>query len=31
MMTMRAVVTAGPGDYDVMRLRDVPVPALGDR
>ena len=31
MMTMRAVVTERPGDYDVMRLRDVPVPALGDR
>jgi len=31
MMTMRAMVTEQPGDYDVMRLTDVPVPALGDR
>ena len=31
MKTMRAVVTEGPGDYDVMRLQDVPLPAVGDR
>jgi acryloyl-coenzyme A reductase len=28
---MRAMVTDQPGDYDVMRARDVPVPALGPR
>ena len=28
---MRAVVTERAGDYDVMRLADVPVPALGPR
>jgi NADPH:quinone reductase-like Zn-dependent oxidoreductase len=28
---MRAVVTERAGDYDVMRLADVPVPTLGPR
>jgi len=28
---MRAVVTAKPGDYDVMRLEEVPLPAPGPR
>ena len=28
---MKAVVTEGPGAYDVMSVRDVPVPALGPR
>lgn len=28
---MRAMVTTGPGDYDVMRLEEVPVPSLGPR
>ncbi len=28
---MRAMVTERPGDYDVMRLKDVPLPALGPR
>lgn len=28
---MRAVVTPHAGDYDVMRVADVPVPALGPR
>src|SRR5574341_731704 len=28
---MRAMVTERAGDYDVMKLRDVPVPALGPR
>ena len=28
---MRAMVTQRPGDYDVMRLQDVPVPSLGPR
>jgi len=31
MKTMQAMVTERPGDYDVMRLAEVPVPALGDR
>lgn len=30
-VTMRAVVTDHPGDYDVMRLMDVPIPSLGPR
>ena len=29
MTTMRAMVTAGPGDYDVMRLQEVPRPVPG--
>ncbi|MBI4240777.1 MAG: alcohol dehydrogenase catalytic domain-containing protein, partial [Candidatus Rokubacteria bacterium] len=29
--TMRAVVTPHPGDYDVMELREVPVPSLRPR
>ncbi len=28
---MRAMVSERPGDYDVMRLQDVPVPSLGPR
>jgi acryloyl-coenzyme A reductase len=28
---MRAVVTPHPGDYDVMRVADVPVPTFGPR
>ena len=28
---MRAVVTERAGDYDVMRVADVPVPVLGAR
>ncbi len=28
---MRAVVTDQPGDYEVMRLRDVPLPSPGPR
>lgn len=31
MKTMRAVVTPHPGDYDVMELRDIPLPSLGSR
>lgn len=31
MATMRAMVTDMPGDYDVMRLRHVRLPALGPR
>ena len=28
---MKAVVTERPGDYDVMRVADVPIPVLGPR
>jgi NADPH:quinone reductase-like Zn-dependent oxidoreductase len=28
---MRAVVTEHPGDYDVMELKEIPLPALGPR
>ncbi len=31
MSTMRAMVTDKPGDYDVMRLAERPLPALGPR
>lgn len=31
MITMRAMVTEKPGDYDVMRMRDLPLPPLGPR
>ena len=31
MTTMRAMVTTGPGDYDVMRLEEMPVPSPGPR
>ncbi len=31
MATMRAMVTEKPGDYDVMRMKDVPLAALGPR
>ena len=31
MTIMRAMVTAGPGDYDVMRLQEVPRPVPGPR
>ena len=31
MTTMRAMVAAGPGDYDVMRLQEVPRPVPGPR
>jgi D-arabinose 1-dehydrogenase-like Zn-dependent alcohol dehydrogenase len=31
MQTMRAMVTDKPGDYDVMRSRDLPLPSLGPR
>jgi NADPH:quinone reductase-like Zn-dependent oxidoreductase len=31
MATMRAMVTSGPGDYDVMRLAEVPLPRPGPR
>jgi NADPH:quinone reductase-like Zn-dependent oxidoreductase len=31
MKTMRAIVTERPGDYDVMVVKDVPVPPLGPR
>jgi D-arabinose 1-dehydrogenase-like Zn-dependent alcohol dehydrogenase len=29
--TMRVMATEHPGDYDVMRLQDWPIPALGPR
>lgn len=31
MTTMRAMVTEKPGDYDVMRMKDLPLPPLGPR
>jgi D-arabinose 1-dehydrogenase-like Zn-dependent alcohol dehydrogenase len=31
MPSMKAVVTDRPGDYGIMRVADVPVPALGPR
>lgn len=31
MTTMRAMVTEKPGDYDVMRMKDLPLPQLGPR
>lgn len=31
MITMRAMVTEKPGDYDVMRMKDLPLPQLGPR
>lgn len=31
MITMRAMVTEKPGDYDVMRMKDLPLPPLGPR
>jgi NADPH:quinone reductase-like Zn-dependent oxidoreductase len=31
MPSMRAMVTEKPGDYDVMRLRECPLPPLGPR
>src|SRR5712691_8483651 len=31
MKTMRAIVTDQPGDYDVMRVKDVPLPPLRPR
>lgn len=31
MTTMRAMVTEEPGDYDVMRMKDLPLPPLGPR
>lgn len=31
MTTMRAMVTEKPGDYDVMRMKDLPLPPLGAR
>ena len=29
--TMRAMVALKPGDYDVMKLQDWPIPSLGPR